>query len=64
VAQNTGNQGTGNFLAYPLYIGRRGGTTLPFNGQIYNMIVRFGANLDAGTITSTETFVNEKTGAY
>ena len=56
--------GTGNFLAYPLYIGRRGGTSLPFNGQIYNMIVRFGANLDAGTITSTETFVNGKTGAF
>jgi hypothetical protein len=62
--QDTADQGTGNFLAYPLYIGRRGGTTLPFNGQIYNMIVRFGANLDAGTITSTETFVNEKTGAF
>jgi hypothetical protein len=55
---------TGNFLAYPLYIGRRGGTTNPFNGQIYNLIVRFGTNLDAGTITSTETFVNGKTGAF
>jgi len=62
--QDTTDQGTGNFLAYPLYIGRRAGTTLPFNGQIYSMIVRFGANLDAGTITSTETFVNQKTGAF
>lgn len=62
VAQDTADQGTGNFLAYPIYIGRRAGTTLPFNGQIYNMIVRFGANLDAGTITSTETFVAGKTG--
>jgi hypothetical protein len=61
---STGDKGTGNFLVYPLYIGRRGGTSLPFNGQIYNLIVRFGANLDAGTITSTETFVNGKTGAY
>jgi len=64
VAQSTADQGTGNYLAYPIYIGRRGGTSLPFNGQIYNMIVRFGANLDAGAIYSTETFVNEKTGAY
>jgi hypothetical protein len=63
-AETLTDQGTGNFLAYPLYIGRRGGTSLPFNGQIYNMIVRFGANLDAGAIYSTETFVNEKTGAY
>jgi hypothetical protein len=62
VAQDTADQGTGNFLAYPLYIGRRAGTSLPFNGQIYGMIVRFGANLDAGTITSTETFVAGKTG--
>jgi hypothetical protein len=64
VDTSTAAQGTGNYLAYPLYIGRRGGTTLPFNGQIYNLIVRFGANLDAGTITSTETFVNQKTGAF
>ena len=64
VAQITADQGTGNFLAYPLYIGRRGGTTLPFNGQIYSLLVRFGANLDAATIAATETWVNSKTGAY
>jgi hypothetical protein len=59
-----GDKGTGNFLAYPLYIGRRGGTSFPFNGQIYSLIVRFGANLTTDTITSTETYVNGKTGAY
>ncbi len=64
VAQNTGDQGTGNYLAYPLYIGRRGGTINPFNGRIYSLIVRFGANLAAGTITQAETWVNGKTGAY
>jgi hypothetical protein len=63
-AETLTDQGTGNYLAYPIYIGRRGGTSLPFNGQIYSLIVRFGANLDAGAIYSTETFVNEKTGAY
>ena len=61
---DTGDQGTGNYLAYPLYVGRRGGTALPFNGRMYQMIVRFGANLDAATIAATETFVNNKTGAY
>jgi hypothetical protein len=61
---STVNQGTGNFLAYPLYIGRRGGVSLPLNGQIYSLIVRFGANLTTDTITSTETYVNGKTGAY
>ena len=62
VAQATTDQGTGNFLAYPIYIGRRAGTQFPFNGQIYSLIVRFGTNLDAGTITSTETWVAGKTG--
>ena len=58
------NQGTGNYLAYPLYIGRRGGATDPFNGRLYSLITRFGANLTTGQITSTESWVNSKTGAY
>jgi hypothetical protein len=56
------NAGTGNFLAYPLYIGRRGGATQPYNGRIYSLIVRFGANLSASTILQTETWVGDKTG--
>jgi hypothetical protein len=64
VATSTTDQGTGNFLAYPLYLGRRGGTTLPLNGQIYSLITRFGANLDTTAITNTETWVNARTGAY
>ena len=28
----------GRFNSYPLYIGRRGGTSLPFNGHIYGLI--------------------------
>jgi hypothetical protein len=64
VETSTADQGTGNYLAYPLYIGRRGGTTLPLNGRIYSLIVRFGANLSGAEITNTETWVNGKTGAY
>jgi len=64
IAQNVTDQGTGNFLAYPIYVGRRGGTSLAFNGRMYQLIVRFGANLDASTIAATEAFVNSKTGAY
>jgi hypothetical protein len=64
VGETTTNQGTGNFLAYPLYIGRRGGTTFPFNGRLYSLIVRFGANLSDAQIASTETWVNGKTKAY
>ena len=62
VATSTGDQGTGNYLAYPMYIGRRGGTSVPFNGNIYSLVTRFGANLDATTIGRTETYVAGKTG--
>jgi hypothetical protein len=62
VSQSTADQGTGNYLAYPLYIGRRNGTASPFNGHLYSLVVRFGANLDAGTISSTEGWVAGKTG--
>lgn len=60
----TTDQGTGNYLAYPLYIGRRGGVGNSFNGQMYSLIVRFGSNLDNTTIIRTENWVNSKTGAY
>ena len=64
-AQSLLSQGTGNFLAYPLYIGARAGTSLFFNGNLYGLIVRFAAaNLDATTITKIERFTNSKTGAY
>jgi hypothetical protein len=63
VSPGTADQGTGNYGNYPLFIGRRGGTTLPFNGRFYSLIVR-GAQSTAGQITQTETFVNGKTKAY
>ena len=64
-AQTTTDQGTGNYLSYPLYIGRRGGSSLPFNGQLYSMILRFSAaNLSDAQIASTETYVNNLTKAY
>ena len=62
---STATQGTGNYLNNPLYIGRRGGTTLPYNGHLYGLIIRFSTtNLDAATISNTETWINGKTMAY
>ena len=62
-AQTTDDQGTGNYLAYPIFIGRRGGTSLAFNGQLYGLIVRFStANLDASVISQTERWMAQKTG--
>ena len=63
-AQSTADQGTGNYLAYPLYIGRRGGTASQFNGRLYSLIVRFGSNLPAATIEKAEKYINTKTRAY
>lgn len=62
---SSGEQGTGNYLAYPLYLGRRGGTTLPFNGHLYGLVLRFSAaNLGAAQIAATERWMNSKTGAF
>ena len=60
-ASSTSDQGTGNYLPYPLYIGRRGGTTLPFNGHLYSLIVRFGPTLSTEEITTIESWVNQRT---
>ena len=60
---NAADQGTGNYANAVLYIGRRGGTTLPFNGRLYSLIVR-GAQSSDSQIVSAESYVNSKTGAY
>ena len=60
VAQDTADQGTGNFGNYPLYIGRRNNATLPFNGKDFGIIV-VGKAASAGEITDTETWLAAKT---
>ena len=62
-ASNTTDQGTGNYGNYPLYIGSRGGTTIPFNGRLYSLIIR-GAQSTDTQISNTEAYVNSRTGAY
>jgi len=57
---NTGDQGTGNFGNYPLFIGRRNNSSLPFNGRIYSLIVR-GAQSNSTQIAQTERWVAAKT---
>jgi hypothetical protein len=58
---DTGDQGTGNYSNAVLYIGSRGGSTLPYNGQIYGVIVR-GAASSAVEIASAELWMASKTG--
>lgn len=52
---------TGNFGNHPLFIGARSGPSLPFNGNIYSLIIG-GALYDAATVLEAETWVAEKTG--
>lgn len=51
--------GSGSFGNQPLYIGRRAGTTLPFNGRLYGLIIRSGASSSA-QITAVEKLLNQK----
>lgn len=60
-AQQLVSQGTGKYGNYPLYIGRRGGTTNPFAGNLYGLIVR-GAQTDDLHLTHAEKYPAYKSG--
>lgn len=47
---SSADQGTGNYGNYPLYIGRRGGASLPFNGHLYSLIGIGRLTTDSETI--------------
>lgn len=59
--QFTGNSISGKFPAAPLYIGRRGGASFPFNGRLYGLIVR-GAATDDIHLTHAEKYLAYKSG--
>jgi hypothetical protein len=63
VATLSADQGTGNYSNDVLYVGRRAGTSLPFSGRVYSLIVR-GATTNADQIARTEAWVNNITKAY
>ena len=62
VVNSTASVGTGTFLPYISSV--LATATGFFPGRVYQVVCRFGPNLDAAQITQTETFVNDKTGAY
>lgn len=58
----TSDKGAGNFAAaQPLFVGRRGGASLPFNGRLFGLIVR-GAVTSGAPLTDAETYMAGKTG--
>jgi hypothetical protein len=60
VATSAADQGTGNFNSYALTVGARVGGSLYFNGNLFGLITRFGANLTTQQITSTEQWLAPK----
>jgi len=61
VTTSAADQGTGNYGNYPLYLFRRGGSSLPFNGQFYGLQI-IGAALTASDITTLERYSASKAG--
>lgn len=61
VASSTADQGTSNYGNYPLFIGQRNNTSLPFNGWMSSLIIR-GAQSTDSQISATESWVAGKTG--
>jgi hypothetical protein len=57
----TGSAGTGNFGNHILYFGRRGGSSLPFNGKEHQTVIR-SRLLSASELAKLEAFVAAKTG--
>lgn len=58
---NNGDQGTGNYGNYPLYLFRRGGSSLPFNGLFYGAMIA-GSTYSASQIASAERYLAGKSG--
>jgi hypothetical protein len=56
-----GPAGTGNFGNYTAYTGRRGGSSLPFNGRIYSEIC-VGASLPASQLAALERYAARRMG--
>ena len=63
VASSAGDQGTGNYGNYPLYVGRRNNASLPFNGRLYQLAIK-GKALSAGEVATVEALINARTKAF
>ena len=59
----TTDQGTGNYSNAVFYFGRRGGTTLPYNGLMFSSVC-VGKTVSAIELANIERWVNTRTGAY
>jgi len=56
----TSSKGTGNFGNHPMFIGRRGGSSVPFNGRLFGIVVR-GADATTPQLLQTEKLLAKNT---
>jgi hypothetical protein len=61
ISESPSDMGTGNFGNYPLYFGRRGGTSLPYNGLDFGGVC-IGKTLTATQLANVEKWVAIRTG--
>jgi hypothetical protein len=61
VKTGTGDQGTGNYGNFVLFVGRRNNASLALNGDIFQLILR-GALTSGADLTSAEQYVAARTG--
>jgi len=61
IETGTVDQGFGNYTSHPLYLFRRAGTSVPFNGNFYGLVIR-GALSSTNEIIDTEAYMAVKTG--
>lgn len=57
------SQGTGNYGSHPLYVCRRGGTSLPFSGYLTHLVI-LGRIATAEEIAAMGAVINAQIGAY
>jgi hypothetical protein len=62
IATSSDDQGTGDYGTYPLFFFRRGGTTLPFNGDDFQSI-GIARNLSASELAQIEAYMTQRTSA-
>lgn len=61
--ESTAGLGTGNLGNHALFMGSRSGAIVPFNGRVYQVVVRAAVSTPS-EIMFLEDFINSKTGAF
>ena len=59
----TTDVGGGSYATAPLFIGRRAGSSQPFNGRLYSLYIRGGSST-AAQLSAVERHMNQQARIY